>query len=208
MMARYPAPMAGWSHILPMVVDTIIRALAPAMKDNIPAAHHGLLSGGVVFFGKQPKTGRGFVVQSIEGGGWGGRPTAVARCSCPSTRCARSSRCASSGVAGRSVKRSTSHSRAQSAWCPSSRTTTPRAAPASRRRGRPWLRRADARRRRCPSRWPRSRPTCAGAPADRRGRGLVDRAVGAEGGEPDRFGVWLNQCDGGPSSGWGPFASR
>ncbi len=75
MMARYPAPMAGWSHILPLVVDTIVRALAPAMKDSIPAAHHGLLSGGVVFFGKQPKTGRGFVVQSIEGGGWGGRPT-------------------------------------------------------------------------------------------------------------------------------------
>ena len=75
MMARYPAPMAGWSHILPMVVDTIIRALAPAMKDRAPAAHYGLLGGGVVFFGMHPKTGRRFVVQSIEGGGWGGRPT-------------------------------------------------------------------------------------------------------------------------------------
>jgi N-methylhydantoinase B len=74
MMARYPAPMAGWSQMLPMVVDTIIKALAPAMKDRIPAAHFGLLSGGIVFFGQDPKTQRRFVVQSIEGGGWGGRP--------------------------------------------------------------------------------------------------------------------------------------
>jgi N-methylhydantoinase B len=28
-----------------------------------------------VFFGRHPKTGKAFVVQSIEGGGWGGRPT-------------------------------------------------------------------------------------------------------------------------------------
>jgi N-methylhydantoinase B len=74
MMARYPAPMAGWSQMLPLVVDTIIKALAPAMKDRTPAAHFGLLSGGIVFFGIDPKTGRRFVVQSIEGGGWGGRP--------------------------------------------------------------------------------------------------------------------------------------
>jgi len=56
-------------------VDTIIKALAPAMPDKIPAAHHGLLGGAVVFFGVDPKTKRRFVVQSIEGGGWGGRPT-------------------------------------------------------------------------------------------------------------------------------------
>jgi N-methylhydantoinase B len=74
MMARYPAPMAGWSVMLPLVVDTIIKALAPAMKDRIPAAHFGMLSGSMVFFGHNPKTGRRFVVQSIEGGGWGGRP--------------------------------------------------------------------------------------------------------------------------------------
>jgi N-methylhydantoinase B len=35
-----------------------------------------LLGGAVVFFGLHPKTGRRFVVQSIEGGGWGGRPYA------------------------------------------------------------------------------------------------------------------------------------
>ena len=75
MMARYPAPMSGWSLIVPMVVNTIVHALADAMPDRVPAAHHGLLGGAVVFFGVDPKTGRRFVVQSIEGGGWGGRPS-------------------------------------------------------------------------------------------------------------------------------------
>ncbi|MEE2971246.1 MAG: hydantoinase B/oxoprolinase family protein [Pseudomonadota bacterium] len=74
MMARYPAPMSSWSTPVPTVVDTIIAALAPAMPDMIPANHHGLLGGTVVFFGVNPDTGRRFVVQSIEGGGWGGRP--------------------------------------------------------------------------------------------------------------------------------------
>jgi N-methylhydantoinase B len=75
MMARFPAPMAGWSIIVPTVVDTIVKALAPAMRDRVPAGHHGLLGGSVVFFGLHPKSKRRFVVQSIEGGGWGGRPT-------------------------------------------------------------------------------------------------------------------------------------
>jgi len=75
MMARYPAPMAGWSVIVPTVVDTIVKALATAMTDRVPAGHHGLLGGSIVFFGVHPKTKRRFVVQSIEGGGWGGRPT-------------------------------------------------------------------------------------------------------------------------------------
>ena len=74
MMARFPAPMSGWSIIVPMVVDTIVKALAQAMRDRVPAGHHGLLGGAVVFFGVHPKSKRRFVVQSIEGGGWGGRP--------------------------------------------------------------------------------------------------------------------------------------
>jgi N-methylhydantoinase B len=75
MMARFPAPMAGWSIIVPTVVDTIVKALSGAMRDRVPAGHHGLLGGSIVFFGLHPKTKRRFVVQSIEGGGWGGRPT-------------------------------------------------------------------------------------------------------------------------------------
>ena len=74
MMARFPAPMAGWSAIVPTVVDSIVAALAKAMPDKVPAGHHGLLGGAVVFFGMHPQTGRRFVVQSLEGGGWGGRP--------------------------------------------------------------------------------------------------------------------------------------
>src|SRR3981189_2165658 len=74
MMARFPAPMSGWSAIVPTVVDTIVAALAKAMPDRVPAGHHGLLGGAVVFFGVHPKTGKRFVVQSLEGGGWGGRP--------------------------------------------------------------------------------------------------------------------------------------
>jgi N-methylhydantoinase B len=74
MMARYPMPMANWSMMIPTVVDTILTALAPAMPDTVPASHHALLGGAVVFFGVDPKTKRRFVVQSLEGGGWGGRP--------------------------------------------------------------------------------------------------------------------------------------
>ena len=76
MMARYPAPMSGWSRILPTVVDVVVASLAPAMPDQIPAAHHGVMGGGsIIFFGVDPKTKRRFVTQSIEGAGWGGRPT-------------------------------------------------------------------------------------------------------------------------------------
>ena len=74
MMARFPAPMASWGRTLPSVVDTILSALAPILPDRIPAAHLGVLGGTVVFFGVDPVTGRRFVTQSIEGGGWGGRP--------------------------------------------------------------------------------------------------------------------------------------
>jgi len=74
MMAKFPAVMVGWSFPLPKVIDTILQALAPAMPDRIPAGHHSDLGGALVFFGTDPHTGKRFVSQSIEGGGWGGRP--------------------------------------------------------------------------------------------------------------------------------------
>ncbi len=74
MMAKFPAVMAGWSRMLPTVVDTILRALAPALPQMIPAAHLGTLGGSMTFFGRDPKTNRDFILQTIEGGGWGGRP--------------------------------------------------------------------------------------------------------------------------------------
>ncbi len=74
MMARYPAPMSRWSVMLPTVIDTILAALAPALPDKIPAAHVGTLGGAITCFGTDSRTGKPFVLQGIEGGGWGGRP--------------------------------------------------------------------------------------------------------------------------------------
>ena len=75
MMAKFPAPMAEWSVALPTVVDVILGALAPAHRSRVPAAHKGAMGDNITFFGIAPLTGKRFVVQSIEGGGWGGRPT-------------------------------------------------------------------------------------------------------------------------------------
>jgi N-methylhydantoinase B len=72
MMASFPAPMAGWSQILPTVVDTVFRALADGIPERVAAGHFGILGIPLVFFGTE--NGRRFVSQSIEGGGWGGRP--------------------------------------------------------------------------------------------------------------------------------------
>ncbi len=71
--ARRPAPIGGWSLSLPTVLDTILRALAPALPERIPAAHKGDM-GGYAIFGTIAKTGRHYVCQNIVGGGWGGRP--------------------------------------------------------------------------------------------------------------------------------------
>ena len=76
MMAEFPAPMAKWSILIPTVVDTILAALAPAIRDRVPAAHHASLGGGIAFFGVDPGTKRHFVTQTVEGGGWGARPDA------------------------------------------------------------------------------------------------------------------------------------
>jgi N-methylhydantoinase B len=74
MMAQFPAPMSSWSRMLPTVVDTILTSLADAMPDRIPAATMGTLGGALAFFGRDPVKNRNFVLQTIEGGGWGARP--------------------------------------------------------------------------------------------------------------------------------------
>jgi N-methylhydantoinase B len=74
MMAQFPAPMSSWSRMLPTVVDTILTSLADAMPTRIPAATMGTLGGALAFFGRDPVKGRNFVLQTIEGGGWGARP--------------------------------------------------------------------------------------------------------------------------------------
>ena len=84
MMAQFPAVMAAWSRVLPTVIDTILKALAPALPDFVPAAHQGTLGGSMTFFGTDPERRRNFVLQTIEGGGWGGRPDADGESACVS----------------------------------------------------------------------------------------------------------------------------
>ena len=74
MMARYPAFMASWGSPIPTVVDTIWRAFAEALPDRIPAAHSGSLGAPFALSGYDRARKTGFVAQSIEAGGWGGRP--------------------------------------------------------------------------------------------------------------------------------------
>ncbi len=76
MMATFPAPMAQWSIAIPTAVDVILKALAPALADVVPAGTYGTLGGAMVFFGNDPsRGGKRFVSQTIEGGGWGASPS-------------------------------------------------------------------------------------------------------------------------------------
>ena len=73
MMARFPAPMGHWSLVLPMAVDVVLRALAPALPDRVPAAHSGEMGPATFFYGVN-RDGKRFITQTGGGGGWGGRP--------------------------------------------------------------------------------------------------------------------------------------
>jgi N-methylhydantoinase B len=70
--AKPPAAIGLWSIALPTTIDTILKALAPALPDVIPAAHKGDM-GGCSFYGYRPDGSR-FLLMNIFGGGWGGRP--------------------------------------------------------------------------------------------------------------------------------------
>ena len=74
MMARFPAPMAGWSASCRRWSTPSSRRSRRRCRTACRPGITALLGGAVVFFGVHPKTKRRFVVQSIEGGGWGGRP--------------------------------------------------------------------------------------------------------------------------------------
>ena len=71
--AKPPAALGLWSIALPTVIDTILKALAPAAPDKIPAAHKGDM-GGCSFFGFREEDNQRFLLLNIFGGGWGGRP--------------------------------------------------------------------------------------------------------------------------------------
>ena len=83
MMARYPAPMSGWSYIVPTVGRYDRSALAPAMPDRVPAGHHGLLGGAIVVLRaciRGPSAGSSCRASKAAAGA-GGR----ARTACPAT---------------------------------------------------------------------------------------------------------------------------
>lgn len=73
--ARSPAAIGLWSVALPTVIDLILKALAPALTNRIPAAHKGDM-GGCSFYGYREDDGRRFLLMNIMGGGWGGKPAA------------------------------------------------------------------------------------------------------------------------------------
>jgi N-methylhydantoinase B len=81
--ARPPAALGQWSIALPTVVDTVIKALAPALPDRVPAAHKGDMAG-FTFYGIDENSGSRFVCLNINGGGWGGRPTGDGPSACVS----------------------------------------------------------------------------------------------------------------------------
>jgi len=70
--AKAPAALGLWSIPLPTVIDTILKALAPALPGQIPAAHKGDMGGCSI--GGFRADGRRFLLMNIFGGGWGGRP--------------------------------------------------------------------------------------------------------------------------------------
>ena len=63
MMAKYPAAMADWASPLPGAADAVLKALAPAIPERIPAGHFGYMMIGRSFTGYDPRRGRNFVLQ-------------------------------------------------------------------------------------------------------------------------------------------------
>jgi N-methylhydantoinase B len=68
-----PAAVRWWMTIPMTVVDTLIRAMAPALPHRAAAGHHAdLISSNL--FGTDPRTGRFFVASGgAPGGGWGAK---------------------------------------------------------------------------------------------------------------------------------------
>ena len=72
MSASRTAAMGGSGNAIPTVVDTILRALASALPDRVPAAHHGTY-GLHVIYGRLQE-GRWFQHMESTIGGWGAGP--------------------------------------------------------------------------------------------------------------------------------------
>ncbi|RJQ10359.1 MAG: hydantoinase B/oxoprolinase family protein [Bacillota bacterium] len=68
--ATYPASTFLYMMSLNMLIEAVLKALSPALPDRIPAGHYGEM-GGFMIFGVNPGTGRPYIHQEPEGGGWG-----------------------------------------------------------------------------------------------------------------------------------------
>ena len=64
------AAMSMYSPPLPTVIDTIVKAMVPAMPDHVAAGHHANF-GAHVFEGRNPDTGEFYLAISGNHGGWG-----------------------------------------------------------------------------------------------------------------------------------------
>jgi len=67
------AAMGLWTVTIKTIVDTILRAMADAIPDHIPAGHHAAM-GAYMFHGRDPDTGRRFSTVDSVLGGWGAGP--------------------------------------------------------------------------------------------------------------------------------------
>ncbi len=69
-----PAPVAGGNlETSQRIIDTIYKALSPALPDIIPAASHGSMNN-LMMGGIDPRTGRTWAFYETIGGGYGARP--------------------------------------------------------------------------------------------------------------------------------------
>jgi len=72
--ARYPRPVSGCAaEVSQRIAEAVFAALTPALPDQLFAAPAGT-SGNFALGGNDPKTGRGYVMYLISGGGYGGSP--------------------------------------------------------------------------------------------------------------------------------------
>lgn len=67
--AKSPAPCAVWIISITLI-DTIFRALAPALPQKIPAGQYGDVAA-IFIFGVDPRTQKPYLIVEPEGGGWG-----------------------------------------------------------------------------------------------------------------------------------------
>ena len=73
--ARYPSPVSGCAaEVSQRVAEAVFLALAPAAPERLFAAPAGT-SGNLAIGGRDPKTGKGYVMYLVTGGGYGGSST-------------------------------------------------------------------------------------------------------------------------------------